>query len=293
MVLVSSAAFGTNPIFGKYAYAAGLTPQQLLAFRFLLSAVAIFAIARLFGEQWRRLRPAAVIVLLLTGGFGYFASAMSFFFALQTLPASLCELVVFIYPTLVALEAWLFLRRPVSRVHGIALAVSLGGAVLLVGSISFQWSWALVLAFIAPLAYSVYLLVGEHAMRAVPPISSSAIVMLGAAVSFNIAAAMNGELRLPAGATQWELLLAMTALTGVVAAPLLLAALPRIGAGTSSMLGLLEPVTTLILAAVLLGERLTPWQVVGGGLVLGSVLLLQLRSALPPTVAVAQSVTPP
>jgi DME family drug/metabolite transporter len=53
------------------------------------------------------------------------------------------------------------------------------------------------------------------------------------------------------------------------------------------ILTLLEPVTAVVLAAVLLGEPLTVASVLGGALLLGAVLLLYLapgRPAEPPRV---------
>jgi drug/metabolite transporter (DMT)-like permease len=119
-------------------------------------------------------------------------------------------------------------------------------------------------------------------MTALPPVSSSGLVVLGAAISFAIAAAVSGEFKPPHSATQWSILLLATAITGILAIPLLLAALPRIGSGPASVIGLAEPVVTVLLASLLLGERLGTTQAVGAVLVLVAILLLQLRRRVTP-----------
>jgi drug/metabolite transporter (DMT)-like permease len=119
-------------------------------------------------------------------------------------------------------------------------------------------------------------------MTGLPPVSSSGLVVLGAAISFAIAAAVSGEFKPPASGTQWSILLVATAITGILAIPLLLTALPRIGSGTASVIGLVEPVVTVLLAVVLLGERLGASQAVGAALVLVAILLLQLRRPATP-----------
>jgi drug/metabolite transporter (DMT)-like permease len=280
MALGSSAAFGTLPIFGKYAYAAGLSPQQFLAFRFLASAAAVLLLGAALGERVLALRPAKLVALLLMGSVGYFTASITFFLALQTLPASLCELVQFIYPALVALEAWIFFGRPLGTLQGLALVLSLTGAALLVGAVSLKLSTALVLVLLTPVAYSLYLVAGERVMTAVPAISSSGVVMLGAGLSFAAAALVTGQLRPPASGRQWSILLETTLVTGIVAVPLLLAALPRIGASAASVIGLAEPVGTVVLAALLLGERLGPLQLVGAVLVLVAIVMLQVQRPL-------------
>lgn len=55
-----------------------------------------------------------------------------------------------------------------------------------------------------------------------------------------------------------------------------LAGLERIGATNAAMLSTLEPVGTVLLAAMLLGETLKPVTLAGGGLILVAVLLLML-----------------
>jgi len=282
MAVASSAAFGTLPIFGKYAYAAGLSPQQFLTFRFLVSAAAVLLLGAAVGEKIQTIARARLLALLLMGGLGYFTASIAFFIALQTLPASLCELMQFIYPAIVALETWLFFKRPLSRLQAGALVLSMAGAALLIGAVSFKFNFAIALLLVSPVAYSLYLVSGERVMGTVPPLSSSGLVMLGAGISFAIAAAVSGQLRPPAGGHQWSILLAATGITGVLAIPLLLIALPRIGSGPASVIGLGEPVVTVALAALLLGERLGPTQVAGAILVLLAILVLQLRRPVAP-----------
>ena len=281
MALTSSTAFGTLPIFGKYAYQAGLSPQQFLAFRFLVTALAVLALGALFGERLRSITGSKVVALLLMGGLGYFTASITFFIALQTLPASLCELMQFVYPALVAVETWLFFRQPLTPLQGGALALSLGGAALLVGGVAFKLDMAIVLLLLCPVAYSLYLVSGERVMRELPPLSSSGLVVLGSATSFAVAAAVSGQLRPPGTPMQWSIVAGATAITGILAIPLLLTALPRIGSGTASIIGLAEPVVTVLLAALLLGERLGPSQAIGAALVLTAILLLQLRRPVP------------
>jgi drug/metabolite transporter (DMT)-like permease len=55
----------------------------------------------------------------------------------------------------------------------------------------------------------------------------------------------------------------------------------RIGAAQASLISTVEPVWTISLAALLLGERLGPIQLVGGALVIGGVILAQLRRGVP------------
>jgi len=103
MVLGSAASFGTLPILVKLAYATGLTPFQTLAFRFLFAAAGLHLLAWLRGEHVFSVGARRLIQFLLLGVVGYAAQSAAFFGALCCLPASLVELIAYIYPSLVAL----------------------------------------------------------------------------------------------------------------------------------------------------------------------------------------------
>lgn len=60
----------------------------------------------------------------------------------------------------------------------------------------------------------------------------------------------------------------------VVPALLLYSAIRLIGAGSAARLATMEPLTAVVLSFLVLGEALTPGQIVGGVLVLTSVALL-------------------
>jgi drug/metabolite transporter (DMT)-like permease len=56
-------------------------------------------------------------------------------------------------------------------------------------------------------------------------------------------------------------------------------AVPMIGPSRAAMYGNAEPVFTLLLAAAFLGEALSPLKLVGAGLVVGAILVMQLARA--------------
>jgi drug/metabolite transporter (DMT)-like permease len=275
MVLISATGFGTNAVLAKLAYRAGLGTQQTLAFRFVLGAIGMWAIAVFLRQNPLRFERRRLLTLLALGGIFYTGQSLTYFLALRTLPASLCVLIAYIYPSLVVVAGWLFLGRKVSAVHAAALGASFLGVLLLVGGAQFQIAWALVLAIAAPTIYTGYILVGESVMDSVPAAGASAVIMSGAALSFCVIAGFTGELAFPGTADGWAVAFALALFPTMIAISLFLAGLPRIGAARASLLSAWEPVVTVILAVVLLGDRFSITQVVGGVLILGAVIVVQ------------------
>lgn len=275
MVLVSAVAFGTLSIFAKLAYSAGIGTEQLLAFRFVLAAIGMWSLAFAVGQNPLRLQGRQAAGLLALGGILYPAQALTYFFALRTLPASLCVLIVYIYPSLVVIAGWLFLRRKIQVWHGAALAFSFVGVALLVGGAQFQLTSGLVFAFVAPFMYTAFILLGERVMSAMPAVAASALMMSSTALVLSVVAGIEGHLLLPDTAVAWAVSVGIAVVPTMVAISLFLAGLPRIGASRAALLSTLEPVVTVSLAVVLLGDRFSVPQAIGGVLVVFAVILVQ------------------
>ena len=275
MVVVSAVSFGTLSIFAKLAYRAGLGTEQLLAFRFVLAAVGMLLLSFLVGQNPFRLTRRQAVSLLVVGGVLYTAQAMTYFIALRMLPASLAVLIVYIYPSLVVVAGWLFLHRHVSAWHVGALIGSFAGAVLLVGGAQLRLGPGLIFALASPLLYTTFILISERVMASVPPVAASAVMMSGTAVVLGVIALVVGQLALPATPQGWAISAAIAVVPTMIAISLFLAGLPRVGAARASLISTLELVVTVTLAIVLLGDRFTVLEAVGGVLVLGAVVVVQ------------------
>jgi drug/metabolite transporter (DMT)-like permease len=231
------------------------------------------------GQNPMRLNRHQLAMLLALGGLVYTAQALTYFIALRSLPASLVVLIAYIYPSLVVVAGWLFLRRLVSRWHWVALAASFAGVAMLVGGAHFQFASTLVvplaMAIASPMIYTGYILIGERLMSSVPAVAASAVIMSGAAVAFCSLAALNRELALPRSANGWAVGIGIALFPTMLAISLFMAGLPRVGAARAALLSTVEPVITVLLAVVLLGDRLSVIQVMGGLLVLLAVVLVQ------------------
>jgi drug/metabolite transporter (DMT)-like permease len=279
VVLISAAAFGTNAIFAKLAYEVGLGTSQTLAFRFVLGAVGMWALAIALRQNPLRFPRRRLLTLLALGGIFYTAQSFTYFTALRTLPASLCVLIAYIYPSQVAIAGWLFLRRRISLWQAIALIGTFTGVVLLVGGAQLQIAWGLALAIAAPTIYTGYILVGESVMNDVPAVGASAVIISGAGIAFTIIAAVQGELALPTDAGGWAVAFGIALIPTMIAISTFLAGLPRIGAARASLISTWEPVVTVVLAVVLLGDSFTVVQLAGGVLILLAVILQAGRAA--------------
>jgi len=283
MVLVSAVAFGTIPILGKFAYANGVSPLQLLAFRFVIATAGLSLIALAGGQRpwligWRRALPLAGLGLFYAG------MASAFFIALTVLPASLTELIAYMYPALVAIGAWIFTGGEMNRRVALALVASFAGLALLVGAVEVRSGPALLLALASPLLYACYILLSERATQGVPAVLSSVLVHAGGAATMVVVLLVVGPRALPQTVAAWVVVAGIALLPSMIGISLFLAGLARVGATRAAIMSTIEPVVTVALAAALLGDRLNGLQAVGAVLVLAAVIAMQWRrrQVIPP-----------
>ncbi|GAA0794235.1 DMT family transporter [Spirilliplanes yamanashiensis] len=285
LCLLSAACFGAMAIFGKYAYAAGVDTSTLLLVRFAVAAALLAAVLRV------RRAPAPgpltarlVLTALGLGAIGYALQATLYFSALELMDASMLALVFYTYPLMVTLAAVLIGRERLTRGRALALAAASCGTLLVLlgtGGVAFHPLGA-ALAVGGAVTYTVYILVADTVVHRMPPVLLSALVMGGAAVTLAGRAALTGGADLSFGPAGWFWLACIAVVSTVVAMLAFFAGLRRTGPSTAAILSTFEPVVTAALATLLLGEILTPLQVAGGALVLGSIAVMQLRPVQAP-----------
>jgi drug/metabolite transporter (DMT)-like permease len=213
------------------------------------------------------------------GAIGYAMQASLYFAALQRMSASLLSLIFYTYPVMVTATAVLLGRDRITPARGGALLAASSGTLLVLlgaGGVSFQPLGAL-LAFGCALTYTVYILVADTVVHRLSPVVLSALVMTGAAGTIGARALLTGGIALDFGWRGWCWLACIAVISTVVAILTFFAGLKRTGPATATILSTFEPVVTTALAALTLGESLTPVQLAGGALVLASVAALQIR----------------
>ncbi|CAI9419151.1 DMT family transporter [Nocardioides sp. T2.26MG-1] len=271
--LLSAVAFGVMAVFAKLAYDDGVQLDALLLVRFGLAGLLLLAFSR---GRLRLLTRRAVVVGLLMGAVGYAAQAGLYFAALTRVDASEVALVFSVYPLLVMTMAVLTRREPPTRRRALGLVVALTGVALVLGGASagtFDLAGS-ACALGSAVVYTVYILVGDR-VAGTDPIAFATLVCCGAFATFAVWSGLHGAPDLAFAARGW-LWLSLIALVSTVGAILLFfAGLARVGPSVAALLSIIEPVVTVTAAALVFGESLSPQQVLGGALVLGTVLFVQ------------------
>jgi drug/metabolite transporter (DMT)-like permease len=270
LIAISAASFGTLGIFGRYVYGDGMDIFTALFIRFGVSA--IFMITVLIARKERFPRGRILAQLIGMGALGYVGQSFLYLSSIKYASVGLIALLLYLYPMFVFILSTIFLREKVTAVKIIALVLSLVGAALTVDPKGGQLL-GVVMIIAAALVYSVYIVVGANVMKHVTAFQSSAVVFMSAGAVYGMLTFGNG-VNLPQSNTGWLAMLGMIVFSTIIAITTFLAGLEIVGPTNAAMLSTLEPVVTVLLAAWLFGERLTPITLLGGGLILAAVIIL-------------------
>lgn len=270
-VVLSAVGFGAMAIFARWAYADGADVVAVLFLRFLFAGLAMVAFMVATHRPWPR--PSACLVLVFMGGIIYVCQSYSFFAALQYASAGLVALLLYLYPFLVTVLGTLIFKEPLGAKRLLAVLLAfMGTALALWGGLSGS-VLGIALGALSAFLYSAYILIGSRVLKAEEPYGSATLVMLSAAVSFGILAWMIGP-AFPQSASGWASVMAIAVFSTVVAMVGFFIGMRMLGAADAATLSTLEPVVTIALAAIFLGESLQPLQLVGAMIVLGAVVWL-------------------
>ncbi|HNH27692.1 MAG TPA: DMT family transporter [Anaerolineales bacterium] len=270
LIAISAASFGTLAIFGRYAYAENIDTFTLLFLRFGFSASFMTMMLILRKEPFPRGRILAQLIGM--GGIGYAGQSFLYLTAIKYASAGLVALLLYLYPFFVAILSMIFLQEKLTRVKAFALALALCGTALTVGPVSGQPIGA-IMAIVAALGYSIYIIVGANVMKHVSPFQSSTVIFASASVVYGLLTFTNG-IHLPQTNFGWLVIAGIVVVSTIIPVTTFLAGLERIGPTNAAMLSTIEPIITVFLATVLFGDKLAPIVLAGGALILIAVVIL-------------------
>jgi len=282
--LLAAVGFSAKAILVKLAYADHVDAITLLALRMTFSVPAFLGVALWVNnnKQHAALNRRDWFAVLALGLTGYYLASYLDFLGLQYISAGLERLILFLYPTMVVvLTAWLS-RLPIKPREKFALILSYAGiALVFVHDVGMRENGVLngaLLVFGSALAYAIYLIGANHSIARIGATRFTAYAMTVASaasiVQFAITHPLNG---LILSERVYYLGLAMAVFSTVLPAFLLSAAMCRIGAGKTALIGAIGPVSTIYLAWAFLGEGVSLTQITGSVLVLAGVLAISIK----------------
>jgi len=275
LVFVSAVGFGTLGIFGIYAQRVGLSIPTVLTYRFLVSAVIVWAVLA-FSGRFRPLRGRTLAIALALGALGYATMSGLYFVGLEFMTAGMVGIVLYTYPALVVVLAAATLDERITRRTAVALVSALGGIALVIGADPAGASpTGVVIVLGAAGAYAAYIVTSRAVLETVDPLVLTAYVLPAGGATFVAISMLTGGVVVPTTFDAWGVLIGVATIATAVPVLAFFAGVERIGASRAGIVSTAEPVVTVILGAALFAEPVTVATVGGGACVLLAVVLLR------------------
>lgn len=275
LAVVSAVTFSTLGLFAKLAYSQGMVPAQALAWRFSLAAVILWAIVLGRGGQRRPAREYRDALLL--GALGFSPQAGLYFVAVKFLDPGIASLLLYLYPAFVVGLSLVFLKRRPRRAQLAAMVASGIGCVLTLWTRGDYPAIGYAFGLAVAISYAGYLVAGERVLATLDPVFATTNVMSAAAVVYWIITLASGAFFLPSTPLAIAGVVGIATIGSVIPIITLFASIRLIGSADASLVSTIEPLCTVLLSALLLGERFSGLQLAGGALILAGVVILNFK----------------
>lgn len=286
--VLQAVLYSTMGIFGKVLYATGLSAEQVIILRYACATVLLGGFLLVWRKQALVSKQPSVYVQVLFA----FISSVSYFLAVERMSAGMTTVVFYTYPAVVAVCSTVLFKERFTLSTFVSLVLAMGGLLMVSGVMTGQItldSLGLVLAIVSCLAFVVYTLLINKTARVEGPMTVTFTLswtsFLGSCVIFAPSVPSLLALTLEQLLICCGLALACT----ILPIPLYIEAVKRIGGTKSSLLGISETPSSLLLAYLVLGETLTVDQAIGSILIILSIacvtaapLLSQMRGKAEP-----------
>jgi drug/metabolite transporter (DMT)-like permease len=272
----------------KYLFLGGMTPLQLTQARVTLSGLLLLIWLVLRNRSLLVIPPRQVPYFAALGIAGLAMVNFTYLITISKLNVAAAILLQYLAPVLIALHSVVLLRERLSAATLVAVVGATAGCYLVVGGYNLDLLalnrqgvlWGLT----AAVSFAGYSICSEKGMRRYSPWTVLFHSILFAALFWNtLGLVWKGApppvdlLRQTYEPLQWALILYVAILGTLVPFGLYFEGISLIRSTRASITATLEPISAGVISFFMLGEVLEPLQMVGGGLVIGAIILLQLR----------------
>ena len=218
--------------------------------------------------------PAAFILPLVLAGFAFACDVGAFHIALTGTKIANASFIGNVAPILtVAGGALFFTEHPPPRVW-FALALALLGSWVMAGMAApANLGFGDIFALGAAISYATYLLIIKRLRSKLDGPTATLWSAAVSAIVLAIAAKLHGEVLVPHSALGWTIVVLLGVVSHAIGQGLTSVAIGRVSVGLVALIILAQPPFSALIAWMVVGETMSPLQMLGGAVILCALLL--------------------
>ena len=279
-VVGAAILWATSGVVGKALFAGGMTPQGLVQVRVTLSTLLMAAALALWDMGRLRVRWKDLPYFAALGG-GMALVQVTYFLAISKIEVAAAILLQYLAPVLIAGFSLTFWGERATASKLAALGLAVGGCYLVVGGYDLRLlemnRIGIVAGLLSAAAFAGYTLLGERGMHRYSASTVLFYALAFSALAMHLVFSPFQYARDEYSLAQWGRILYIAVAGTVIPFGLYFVGVDRIRSTRASITATLEPIAAGFAAYAALGETLAPMRVLGGAVVIGAVVLLQLE----------------
>ena len=278
LFLVLSAFFyGILPVFASVAYRGGINGVTLSFLRSFISVPVLYTMIRADKKSLHLTRKQVydVIKLSVIGGA---LPIVLLYLSYNFISTGLATTLHFVYPLVIVLLSAIIYREKMSRITLCAVLLVTIGIFMFTDLNVNASKTGIIFALLSGIFYSFYVIyIDRSGLDRMDYIVLTFYIMLIMSVAIFIFGVVVGGISFDFKPISWSMATIVSLVTTLGATPLLQMGIRYEGASTAGIISSVEPITTIILGAVFLGEIIGTGQIIGGALILFGVFLSQRK----------------
>lgn len=280
-VILAAVLWGVSGSAAKFLFNSGVSPFQLVQLRLTITALGLLFWLSLRNPALFRIARRDIWYFALLGTAGVGACQFTYLYAISKINVAAAILLQYLAPSLIALHAVVIARDRLSLATVMALAGATAGCYLVVGAYNLELLsmnlTGVVSGILSAVAFAWYSIHGEYGMRRYSPWTVLFYAILFAAMAWNLLHPPLEAFFHRYTAIEWGWILYIGVMGTLLPFSLYLEGVNLIRSTRASITAILEPITAGVIAFFFLNERMHTLQILGGFLVIASIILLQFK----------------
>lgn len=279
-ILIGSTLWGISSVVAKALFNIGLPPTELIVVRLILATLILLIILLLYDRRRIIISLKDLPYFLILGFIGVTGMQFFYYFTISKIQVGPAILLQYLQPVWVSLYAFLFQREPISRTKAVALLLAVVGCYFVVGGYRMDLFLlnrvGIMSGLIASFFFTFYALYGEKGLKKYDPWT---LLLYGFGLSAVFYMIVVSPVKIISDGHPlkvWIAFFYIAVFSTLLPFGFYFKGMERIRATRASITSTWEPVVAGGAAYLVLGEVLSPLQVLGGVGVIAAVVLLQL-----------------
>lgn len=278
-VFLAASFFAFIGVLGKDLINLGIAPLDLIILQYGATVLIMFAYFAVTDIKVLKLTKHEIKSILIQGIIGSSGTTIFFYLALEWVNAGIASMLLFTHPVLISIYFLVSKTKKINVINNSALVLAILGSIMVINILSFNMSVTPIIGILFGLAasasYAFFNIYAELEFKEARPLVTtfycSGVILITALLIHPGFFTFNFEL-------SWNTMfyiVRLAIIAGILPVVFLYNGITLVGADKASIVATVELPITVLLAFVILGEKMDMIQVIGILFIIASIILLQ------------------